>query len=278
MRLSLLMIQLLVASQIALAQGVYPLSIGDRWEYWQLPNTYGWSTLVVGDSIMPNGIAYSHLHRDTGQNEFLRQVGPQVFEFSVARQGETLLYDFSKSTGDTVYVDYNQGDTTIVTVLYEGPQNVFGAMRRTWWYYTRVLPTSFYTIRQVTDSIGLVSLEYEGGQTWRCLGAIIDGVQFGTVDVNEDTAPLSREITLFQNFPNPFNPSTRICFSLSQKGNVQLRVYDIVGRLVDIIVNNDLSVGEYSFIWNAVHLPTGTYFYRLEASGKIFTRRMILVR
>jgi len=70
---------------------------------------------------------------------------------------------------------------------------------------------------------------------------------------------------LFQNYPNPFNPSTTISFSLPSKSFVSLKVFDALGREVSVVLYEELSAGTYSKQWNAAGLPSGIYFYRLQA-------------
>jgi hypothetical protein len=91
---------------------------------------------------------------------------------------------------------------------------------------------------------------------------------------------------LDQNFPNPFNPSTTISFSLPESGFVTLKVFDILGKEVALLVNDRLSAGSYSFNWNAGSLAGGTYIYRMavnplsESSRPIFceTLKLVLVK
>lgn len=75
-----------------------------------------------------------------------------------------------------------------------------------------------------------------------------------------------REFSLDQNYPNPFNPSTTIRFSVSRPAFVVLRIFDMLGREVGKVVNEVLPAGSYSRSWNAPALPSGVYFYRLQAT------------
>lgn len=89
--------------------------------------------------------------------------------------------------------------------------------------------------------------------------------------------------SLEQNYPNPFNPSTKIKFSLPlpSKGganDVRLKVYDILGREVAIIVNEELKPGTYEVEWNASNLSSGIYYYTLQTESFSQTRKMILLR
>jgi methionine-rich copper-binding protein CopC len=88
---------------------------------------------------------------------------------------------------------------------------------------------------------------------------------------------------LEQNYPNPFNPGTSIRYSLPQAGEVRLTIYNIYGQTVSVPVNGLLNAGTYVVDWQAVDtqgrpLPSGVYFYRLQAGSHIVTRRMTLLR
>jgi hypothetical protein len=83
---------------------------------------------------------------------------------------------------------------------------------------------------------------------------------------------------LAQNYPNPFNPSTEISFAIPGKGRVSLKVYDILGRMVSIIVDRQLGAGTYRFSWDGSGMSSGIYFYRLTVDSRIETKKMILMR
>jgi len=84
--------------------------------------------------------------------------------------------------------------------------------------------------------------------------------------------------TLKQNYPNPFNPSTKIKYSVPENGNVKLSVYNLVGEEVIVLVNKRVNAGFYEVTFNADNLPSGTYFYRLQAGNFIQTKKMILMK
>ena len=95
------------------------------------------------------------------------------------------------------------------------------------------------------------------------------------VDV-ELTAP--DKFSLEQNFPNPFNPATTINYQLPKSGYVTLKVYNILGREVATLVNEQKTQGRYSVNFNASRLASGVYFYRIKAGDFIQTEKMILLR
>ncbi len=92
----------------------------------------------------------------------------------------------------------------------------------------------------------------------------------------ENTIP--SKYTLCQNYPNPFNPSTVISYQLPTASIVVLKVFDVLGRQVQTLVNERQSAGDHSVIFDAAKLPTGVYFYRLEAGTYHDTRKLLLLK
>ncbi len=121
--------------------------------------------------------------------------------------------------------------------------------------------------------------------------------QFGSATVNQSGVAISnlkasihtptsiengnqtvKSFNLEQNYPNPFNPSTVVGFQLSVAGQATLKVYDLLGREVAVLVNGALPAGAHSVTFDAAGLPSGVYMYKLEAGGQSMTRRMTLVK
>lgn len=80
------------------------------------------------------------------------------------------------------------------------------------------------------------------------------------------------------NYPNPFNPTTKISFSIPNSSHVTLRIYDILGKEVAVLTNKAFSAGRYEFEFDASDLPSGTYIYRLITGSKTLTEKMLLVK
>ena len=105
-----------------------------------------------------------------------------------------------------------------------------------------------------------------------------------SVKFNEATSIDKREelvikkYRLFQNYPNPFNPSTKIEYSIPQRSFVLLKVYDVLGSEVITLVNEEKSVGSYEVGFDASSLPSGVYFYKLQAGAFIETKKMVLMK
>ncbi len=89
---------------------------------------------------------------------------------------------------------------------------------------------------------------------------------------------LPNEFNLGQNYPNPFNPTTNINFKIKNSNFVSLRVYDVSGKEVAILINEVLRSGEYVYTFSGEKLPSGVYFYRLESDEFTAVRKMIMVK
>lgn len=81
-----------------------------------------------------------------------------------------------------------------------------------------------------------------------------------------------------QNYPNPFNSTTDIKYQLAKPGFVTITIYNMLGMEIAKLVNEEKSAGIYSLKYDATHLPSGIYFYRLETGSFIETKKMILLR
>ena len=109
-------------------------------------------------------------------------------------------------------------------------------------------------------------------------GFRLNWMQFSMSTGVEEQAFAPQRFQLFANYPNPFNPSTIIKYQVPQTSLVTLRVFDILGREIAFLVNEEKPAGTYSIQWNASNMSSGVYFYRLHAGYFIDTKRMILLK
>jgi photosystem II stability/assembly factor-like uncharacterized protein len=120
---------------------------------------------------------------------------------------------------------------------------------------------------------------------------IIAAGQYGTIikyglnmtSTGNNNSEVPSKYSLEQNFPNPFNPNTNIKFSIPERGNVKLTVFDITGRVVTELVNGNMNAGNYEMNFNAMGISSGVYFYRIDVTGDAGhnfseTKKMILVK
>ncbi len=100
----------------------------------------------------------------------------------------------------------------------------------------------------------------------------------GLVGVQLLGTEIPKEYSLFDNYPNPFNPVTNIEFSLPEFSSVKLVVFNILGKEIGVPVNEQLNAGTYRAEWNAADYPSGVYFYRIKTDGFTDTKKMILIK
>jgi hypothetical protein len=98
----------------------------------------------------------------------------------------------------------------------------------------------------------------------------------GVNDNNKSVLP--KEYFLLQNYPNPFNPSTVISYSLPSASDVKLTIYNSLGQRIQVLENGFKSAGTYSVTFNASELPSGIYFYKIEAGKFIQVKKMMLIK
>ena len=139
---------------------------------------------------------------------------------------------------------------------------------------------------------GMMSADYGAVSTVHSLAVVGSNLYAGTRGAGVWQRPLSEMITatdeipgslppkysLWQNYPNPFNPATKITYSLPRLSKVEIRIYDILGKKVRTLVNEEKPAGTYEINWQAANLPSGVYFYQLIAGTYVQTKKMILLK
>jgi hypothetical protein len=142
------------------------------------------------------------------------------------------------------------------------------------------LPPNIYGVNwSVTASDGYLSTPAANGEGYFTLD-ITTGL-----DDNSNFSQV-KEFRLQQNYPNPFNPSTTIRYTLPQSAQVTLQIYDVTGREIATLVDEKSSAGDYRVKFNGKNLPSGIYFYRLNArdisksAKSLFsqTRKLVLLK
>jgi len=112
-------------------------------------------------------------------------------------------------------------------------------------------------------------------------GTTYSGISFTRTDITLSVAgsqSVPTRFNLFSNFPNPFNPATTIRYEIPVRSLVQMRIFDLLGREVSLLVNEYKDIGSYEVRWDANKLPSGTYFYRVQAGKFSDVKKMLLVK
>lgn len=109
-------------------------------------------------------------------------------------------------------------------------------------------------------------------------GSYVTGGCGGTFTSIGSSGTLAESYSLSQNYPNPFNPSTIINYSLPVQSNVSIKVFDVLGKEIGNLMNEMQTAGIHSVEFNAVNLPSGVYYYRIEANDFVDTKKMLLIK
>ncbi|HVO74282.1 MAG TPA: T9SS type A sorting domain-containing protein [Ignavibacteriaceae bacterium] len=153
---------------------------------------------------------------------------------------------------------------------------------------------NYYINSYIISSGGTVNASNQNFQLCSTLGEIFTGRMQGTNNIlqtgfwsvglfitdvnNKSVSEIPKTFELLQNFPNPFNPTTTIRFQTPNKEFVSLRIYDLLGKEVTTLVNEEKPAGSYKVTWNAHGLSSGVYFYRLKAGNFAAIKKLVLLK
>lgn len=200
-------------------------------------------------------------------------------------------------------------ENALITVISDGRETALGGGMITMDDALVVGPAGLEMEESFNLSIDLTDMDFSGmntakldiinidGETVTSLGATVNldrmtvsaeipstgTYRFVWNPSKEGSAGIPETYALHQNYPNPFNPTTTIQFDMPEPGFTSLRIYDVLGREVVMLVNKEIPAGKYAFTWNGKDMyghiaATGVYFYRLETVDFTKTRKMLLVK
>ena len=268
----------------------FPLQIGNLWQYSEIPGSYTESK-AIQDTVMPNGLTYTQINGALFYGYF-RKEESKVFLYNLSLNDESVVYDFSLTTGDTLSINIIGSDTVVTTVYEEGTGEIFGLQRYYMAFLTKYSSSSAYAIRYVTDGFGFTA--YNGEVlSYGLSGAIINGIPYGNIIqvCNPKIYPVV--FNLSQNYPNPFNPVTTIKYSVPtspyypspyqgegtrERFFVTLKVYDVLGNEIETLINEEKLPGNYSVQFDGSNLSSGVYFYIMKANNYTETKKLILLK
>lgn len=140
-----------------------------------------------------------------------------------------------------------------------------------------------FWIEEIVEKFGIF-WHWSDSPARYCTGAIINGRQYGTiVSVDDILERTPYAFLLGNNYPNPFNPTTTITYSIPQLLNqslvkIKLLVYDTLGRVITTLVDENKPSGTYSITFNAEGLTSGVYYYSLISESNVITKQMLLIK
>ncbi len=123
------------------------------------------------------------------------------------------------------------------------------------------------------DIYNLTPVDSSGNKT-----TIEDSVFISTTSVGQKTHFNPNDFNFYQNFPNPFNPATRIKFSLQKASKVSLKVFDVLGNEITVLVDDEKPAGNYEVVFDGKNISSGVYFFILNVDGNLQIRKMCLMK
>lgn len=134
-------------------------------------------------------------------------------------------------------------------------------------------------LQQGNDTLlSVYFLNPEVGYVGGTKGKVFKTTTGGVIGINQISGEVPTEFLLDQNYPNPFNPTTNIKFAIPKSAFVRLAVYDMLGREVESLVNQQMTPGTYEVNWNALKFSTGIYMYRLVTNDFQMVKKMSLIK
>ncbi len=282
MRFTILTLLMLPISSSLFGQGYYPLQVGNQWDYGEIdfhtPGQYSYlySVRIIGDTTMPNGLTYA-IETNGNNPRYLRQEGTRILIYK--SNTEKVLYDFSLHEGDTASIVRNDPYFTLVTV-HVGQGQMFGRSLKSWTFVTTSnISSDAGSVVTVTDSLGHSYTFIDGGYTEYLMGALINGKQYGTITrVSTQNNSRPSEFQLYQNFPNPFNPSTTLEYFVPVWAMVDLVLYSSLGQRVAVIFHGIQEPGLHVTHIDGTRLSSGMYFARLIAQNVSISKSIVLTK
>lgn len=281
----LLLMNVLMKSQNA--DDYFPHSVGNTWQYRTMEGGLQTKT-ITKDSVDNDGNLFINYNNQTGMFQWkykIKKDKDSVFISPTRRNDLEYVFPLEKgkewvieSYGNDRYVGYVYDSYKVK--LFGDSINAFAVAYFVTEEDTITWPGNYLAqpIRILAEGLGVIE-EYEE-TTYKILsGAVINGKTYGqivSVNIEENVIPSS--IELYQNYPNPFNPSTVISWLLPVGNNVQLIIYDILGREIITPVNIYQPAGKHEFLFDASDLSSGLYIYRLKVGKQSIHKKMLLVK
>jgi photosystem II stability/assembly factor-like uncharacterized protein len=218
-----------------------------------------------------------------GGNSWISQNSPMGQIYSVCAINENLAWiaggGIARTTdGGNIWVQqYSETFNKVVSFVDENNgwavgESILGTSNggEEWYHQFNGFLLNLASASFVSDTVGWVTGRY---------GTILKTTNGGIIVEVENNYPKPpTNILLSQNYPNPFNPVTSLQYTVGSRQFVTIKIYDLLGREIATLINEEKPAGEYKVEFNAANLPSGIYFYRIKAGSYINTKKMVLLK
>jgi hypothetical protein len=247
---------------------------------WTVSGTYWGYNAVSGFGVGTGSARYNMWTASSGTNEDLK-----TLTFPATTNPAALLYVDMAFAPYPSTAPYNQdslviqastnGGSTWISLARLGPTQLATAPAGS----SQFVPTaSQWVKRSYTLPVGTNKIDFLGKSAFGN-DLFLDSICVNNlVGITHNGNTVPQIFALDQNYPNPFNPTTNITFALPKASFVKLVVYDILGKVVETLVNEQKDAGLYKVDFNASKIASGVYFYRIEAGDFTDVKKMLLVK
>jgi hypothetical protein len=255
-------------------------------EEWSLGNPTDWCTVnLLGEyPVTQTTDAHSGNYALRAELKSLDGFGQALVWAGSDGHGFLINQRYAQLTGYYKFAPISSGDKldVIVALVKGGFEGTgvggggFLASERKDEYTKFIIPLT-YTSSDIPDLCEISFLL--GGVATVGSYYIIDDLELeGITDVDANQIDIPNEFKLYQNFPNPFNPTTIISYSIPKTSFVNIKIFDMLGREIATLVNEEKQKGNHEIVFNGSSLTSGIYFYRMKAGGTVETRKLILIK
>ena len=196
--------------------------------------------------------------------------------------GETII---KTTNGGDLWLSQSSGDTRYLRECFVKNSLTMIAVGQGGKIITTTNGGNNFIVQSTGSSIELWSVRFASDTVGYAIGdnVVLKTTNGGVTFISNVQNTYPEEYSLFQNYPDPFNPSTKIKFEIPSAGQIhafdmQLKVYDILGKEIETLVNEKLFPGTYEVIFNGYNYPAGVYFYKLISNGFAQTKKMVLLK
>jgi len=277
----------------------FPLAVGNVYKYTfgsSSGGSYTYKIRIIKDTIIENKryFKFTPFQFEPYSSSLIR-FDTLTGNIYIRSSNEFCSYSPHEILHDSLKANLN--DSTIVcNSIYKhrcnitGYWNILGNNVLTKRFRRNENPPGDYAEYVYAMGFGIVGVNYKSGNDFAghsLIGCYINGVLYGDTTltgINQISTEVPSSYSLSQNYPNPFNPRTKIRFNIqksefrSQNSEVTLKVYDVMGREVQTLVNEKLHPGTYETSFDGSYFSSGVYFYRLQTENFSETKRMLLIK
>ena len=266
----------------------YPLQVGNYWQYeasaideWGNDSVWYASREIVGDTLLTNGKKYFIFVEKgikTLRSKFVRIDSSNGFIYSFKNEA-------NENREDSLVLSYwdSLSCERVEEIYFE---ELFGHSFEIRPYLGCVISFGCDKNRKLAKNIGLIELHnycfdvVATGQSYFLNFAKINNIEYGTLVTvkNNIHQAINSDYNISQNYPNPFNPTTNIVYHLSEKGFVDISVYDLLGHKIATLINGYKNEGSYKIKFDGSKLSSGIYYYVFSNNKSRISNKMLLIK